>query len=62
LFDALNQTELTRVLADRQVAELTEVRLKPYLHDTILQGVIYDENTIWPLGFDIPSSAIYKGK
>jgi hypothetical protein len=50
------------VLADSRVAELTEVRLKPYLHDAILQGVIYDENTIWPLGFDIPSSAIYQGK
>jgi uncharacterized protein YjbI with pentapeptide repeats len=62
LRNALNQTPLSRVLVDRQVASLTEVRLKPYLHDTILQGVIYDENTIWPLGFDIPSSAIYQGR
>jgi uncharacterized protein YjbI with pentapeptide repeats len=62
LMDALNQTELRRILTDRQVANLTEVRLKPYLHDTILQGVIYDENTIWPLGFDTPASAIYQGK
>ncbi len=48
-------------MTDSRVSNLTEVRLKPYLHDTILQGVIYDENTIWPLGFDIPASAIYRG-
>ena len=51
LRSALNQMPMSRVMADRQVAALTEARLKPLLHNTVLQGVIYDENTIWPLGF-----------
>jgi uncharacterized protein YjbI with pentapeptide repeats len=57
---ALNQTEMAKALADQRVADLTEVRLKPLIVDAILQGVIYDQNTIWPVGYDIPPSAILK--
>ena len=59
LFTALNQTEMAKVIADSRVSNLTEVRLKPLLKDAILQGVIYDETTTWPLGYVIPSSAIF---
>ncbi len=59
LFSALNQTDMAKVIADSRIAALTEVRIKPLLKDTVLQGVIYDENTIWPLGYNIPSSAIF---
>jgi uncharacterized protein YjbI with pentapeptide repeats len=54
----LVHSDITNVLYDPAISELNETNLKPLLVDVILQGVRYDENTIWPLGFDIPSSAI----
>jgi hypothetical protein len=47
-------------MADRRISDLTEVRLKPLLKDTVLQGVLYDQNTKWPVNFKIPSSAILR--
>jgi hypothetical protein len=43
---------------DPAIRELNETQFKPLLKDAQLQGVLYDESTIWPLGFEIPSSAI----
>jgi len=56
---ALSRSSMAKVIADSRVAELTEVRLKPLLIDTVLQGVTYDKNTLWPVGFEIPPSAIF---
>ena len=57
---ALGQTEMAKVLYDHRISRLTETRLKPLLQDAILQGVIYDDQTIWPIGFEIPPTAILK--
>jgi hypothetical protein len=43
---------------DPVIRELNETQAKPLLKDAQLQGVLYNENTIWPLGFKIPASAI----
>jgi len=58
LQQALVSTELERMFYDPVIRELNETQLKPLLNDAQLQGVLYNEATIWPLGFDIPPSAI----
>jgi uncharacterized protein YjbI with pentapeptide repeats len=58
LQQALLSTELERMFYDPVIQELNESQLKPLLKDAQLQGVFYNEATIWPLGFEIPSSAI----
>jgi uncharacterized protein YjbI with pentapeptide repeats len=57
---ALAQTDLARLVYDPVIRELPESRLKPLLKDAQLQGVLYNQNTVWPIGFEIPASAIYK--
>jgi hypothetical protein len=58
LFIAIAETPILRALYDPVILELNEVRLKPHLQDAQLNGVIYDLQTKWPEGFEIPSSAI----
>ena len=53
-------TDIARLIYDPVVRELPESRLKPLLKNTQLQGVLYDQTTVWPIGFEIPASAIYK--
>ncbi len=60
LVKAINDAGLLSIYYDELMRSLTESRLKPLIQDTMLQGVLYNESTIWPLGFDIPSSAIYQ--
>jgi hypothetical protein len=48
------------VLLDPIVLDLPEVQLKPLLKDASLQGVVYNDDTIWPIGFEIPPSAVYQ--
>jgi len=60
LIAALNATVMSKVISDHRILDLTEVRLKPLLKDAILQGVLYDQQTKWPVNFTIPSSAILK--
>ncbi len=55
----MGNTVLARPLFDELVFDLPEARLLPNIHDTIFQGALYNDQTIWPLGFVIPSSAIY---
>jgi hypothetical protein len=57
---ALAQTDISRLVYDPVIRELPESRLKPLLKDTQLQGVLYNDTTVWPTGFEIPSSAIYQ--
>ena len=59
LHKALGQTDMAKAMFDDRIERLTETRLKPILQDTVLQGVIYNDQTIWPIGFDIPGTAIY---
>jgi len=54
----LSQPDMAKIAYDPIVAELNETTLKENLEDAILQGVSYDENTIWPLGYELPPSAI----
>jgi hypothetical protein len=54
----LSQPDLAKIAYDPIVAELNETTIKGYLKDATLQGVSYDENTVWPLGYEIPPSAI----
>jgi uncharacterized protein YjbI with pentapeptide repeats len=54
----LAHPDLAKIVFDPVIPELNETSLKPHLTDAVLQGVRYDEKTIWPLGFEIPSSAI----
>jgi uncharacterized protein YjbI with pentapeptide repeats len=56
----LSQTNLAKIAHDPFIQELNETNLKPYLKDAILQGVLYNDATVWPLGFEIPSSAIFQ--
>ncbi|GAG75387.1 unnamed protein product, partial [marine sediment metagenome] len=42
------------------VLDLPEVQLKPLLKNASLQGVVYNDYTIWPIGFERPPSAVYK--
>jgi uncharacterized protein YjbI with pentapeptide repeats len=58
LRQALVSTELERMFYDPVIQELNETQLKPLLKDAKLQGVFYNEATVWPLGFKIPPSAI----
>ena len=58
LRQALVSTELESMFYDPVIRELNETQLKPLLKDALLQGVLYNDATIWPLGFEIPSSAI----
>jgi hypothetical protein len=60
LIAALNKTVMSKVMADRRISDLTEVRLKPLFKDTVLQGILYNQQTKWPVNFPIPSSAILK--
>lgn len=56
----ISRTGVLKALYDPWILELNEVRLKPLLVDAQLQGTIYDDKTIWPDGFEIPSSAVKK--
>lgn len=58
LFVAIAETPVLRALYDPVIIELNEVRLKPHLKDAQLNGVIYNLQTKWPDGFDIPPGAI----
>lgn len=55
---AILSTPLSKAIFDPRVRELNELNIKALLKDAQLQGVIYNDNTIWPLGFEIPPSAI----
>ena len=56
----LSQISLAKVANDPAELELNETPLKPLLKDAILQGVLYNNETIWPLGFEIPPAAIFQ--
>jgi uncharacterized protein YjbI with pentapeptide repeats len=56
----LMQTNLAKVANDPAELSLNETQLKPLLKDAVLQGVVYNEDTIWPLGFEIPVSAVLR--
>jgi hypothetical protein len=58
LYVAIAETPILRAFYDPVILELNEVRLKPHLRDAQLNGVIYDLQTNWPEGFEIPSGAI----
>jgi hypothetical protein len=53
-------TDVLKSMYDPLILELNEVRLKPLLVDAQLQGTIYNDETTWPAGFEIPSSAVKK--
>jgi hypothetical protein len=55
----MGNTVLSKALFDPVIFDLPESRLLPLLKDAVLQGVLYNDQTIWPLGFEIPDSAIY---
>jgi uncharacterized protein YjbI with pentapeptide repeats len=59
LLVAMGNTVLSKALFDPVIFDLPESRLLPLLKDAVLQGVLYNDQTIWPLGFDIPDSAIF---
>jgi uncharacterized protein YjbI with pentapeptide repeats len=56
----LSQPSLAKVANDPAETTLNETQLKPLLKDAVLQGVLYNDETIWPLGFDIPPAAIFQ--
>jgi hypothetical protein len=58
LRQALAQTDIFKAAYDPLVLDLIESQLKPLLKDAQFQGALYDDSTIWPLGFQIPASAI----
>ena len=58
---ALGETSVIKAFYDPFVLELNEVRLKTTLQDAILQGVLYNNRTIWPEGFELPPSVIFEG-
>jgi uncharacterized protein YjbI with pentapeptide repeats len=58
LLNAILQTPIAKVVFDPLIRELTELNLKTLLKDAQLQGVIYDDSTLWPLGFAVPDTAI----
>jgi uncharacterized protein YjbI with pentapeptide repeats len=60
LIAELSKTDVLKALYDPEILELNEVRLKPTLVNAKLQGTTYNQSTIWPDGFEIPTSAILK--
>jgi len=60
LVNAISDAGLLSIYYDEALRSLSETRLKPLIQDTLLQGVLYNDETIWPLGFEVPSSAIYQ--
>jgi hypothetical protein len=60
LLSDIGKTVLLKALLDPIVLDLPEVQLKPLLKDASLQGVVYNDDTKWPIGFDKPPSAVYK--
>jgi uncharacterized protein YjbI with pentapeptide repeats len=60
LLDTIIQAGLVSLYYDDNMRKLTEAQIKPILQDTVLQGVLYNTSTIWPIGFEIPPSAIFQ--
>jgi hypothetical protein len=58
LRQAIAQTDIVKAAYDPIILELIETQFKPLLKDAQLKGVLYDDATVWPVGFAIPDSAI----
>jgi hypothetical protein len=54
---AILSTEMEMLFYDPVILDLNETQLKEHLQDALLQGVLYDESTIWPVGFTPPPPA-----
>jgi uncharacterized protein YjbI with pentapeptide repeats len=60
LINSINQAGLESIYYDDNMRKLTEARLKPIIRDTLLKGALYNQDTRWPLGFEIPTTAVFR--